>query len=157
MNENIKYDTKKYKIVRAEYVNEIRKIIYEFDNVFKPSLSKRIVNLDTYSEKLYKNAIVIAAIEENDVIGFIAFYANNINTHVAYLTQIAVKLKEQNRKIGKALLELCIKTSQDKGMTYIKLEVFNHNTKAIDFYEKYGFVFCGKASDESMYMIKKLK
>lgn len=159
MKESIREDckNKKYQILHIDNVNEIRKVVYEFDKVFSPSLSERILDLDTYVQKLYRNAIIFIAIEENDFVGFVAFYANDMNTHIAYLTQIAVKPKAQNKAIGKDLIDLCTKTSKDNGMVAIKLEVYNNNMKAIGFYKKHGFYFCDKASAKSMYMMKKLK
>ncbi|WIV12035.1 GNAT family N-acetyltransferase [Proteiniborus sp. MB09-C3] len=158
MYENIRrsYQVKNYEILRVENIDEIRKIVHNFDKVFDPPLSERVIDLNTYAEKLYKNAIVFAAIEKNDFIGFIAFYANDKDNNVAYLTQIGVKDKSQNRDVGKSLLDLCIKTSETNNMKAIKLEVFNQNVIAIEFYKKYGFYFCGKSSSKSIYMMKKL-
>lgn len=147
---------KGYKLLQIDNIDEIYKIIYEFDKVFKPSLSERIVDLDTYAEKLYNNAIVFAAVEEDKFIGFIAFYANDKNMRVAYLAQIAVKSKVQNRKVGKLLLDICTNVSKNNGMGKLKLEVMNDNKIAIEFYERNCFKFCGEASEESKYMIKKL-
>jgi ribosomal protein S18 acetylase RimI-like enzyme len=146
-----------YQIMQIENINEIRKVVHDFDKVFIPSLSERIIDLNEYAEKLCKNAMVFIAVEENDFIGFIAFYANDKDDNVAYLTQIGVSEKSQNRSVGKNLLDLCIKISKNKGMASIKLEVFNYNIKAIKFYQKHGFYFSGNASSQSIYMMKKLK
>lgn len=151
-----KYGVKDYRILRIENIDEIRKVVYHFDKVFKPALSERISDLDAYAEKLYHNAIVFAAKEDDDCIGFVAFYANDKNLQVAYLTQIAVQSKAQNRKIGKSLLDLCIDTSKNNGMSELKLEVKNYNITAINFYKRNGFKLCGEASADSMYMIRKL-
>lgn len=151
-----KYEYKDCRILRIKNIDAIRKIVYDFDKVFKPSLSERIANLNCYTEKLYNNAIVFVAIEENEFIGFTAFYANDRNKHLAYLTQLAVKPKAQNRNIGKLLLDACIDTSKNNGMTELKLEVINSNITAINFYKKNGFELCGESSIYSKYMIKKL-
>ncbi|MBU5676672.1 GNAT family N-acetyltransferase [Alkaliphilus sp. MSJ-5] len=157
MNRNIKnYQFKGYKIVRAVKIDEIYNILYDFDNIFKPSLSNRIIDLYGYAEKLLRNAITFYIIEEQVIVGFVAFYTNNKNNKEAYITQIGVKDKSQNRNIGKTLLELCIKISKSNGMKSIKLEVFNNNEKAINFYKKNGFNFFGQASNDSIYMIKHL-
>ncbi|WP_346895277.1 GNAT family N-acetyltransferase [Clostridium sp. UBA7503] len=149
--------SKKYVILQVNNIIEIRKVVHDFDKVFKPSLSERLIDLNEYAEKLYKNALVFVAIKENEFIGFVAFYANDTNDNIAYLTQIGVNEKSQDRSVGKSLLDLCIKISKNKGMTYVKLEVFNYNIKGIKFYQKHGFYFSGNASSQSIYMMKKLK
>lgn len=145
---------KEYQIYHIENIDEIYKVIDEFDKVFEPSLSERILNLDGYAEKLYHNAIVLVAKKKDYVNGFAAFYANNTNTCVAYLTQIAVKSKVQNQNIGQMLLDSSIEISKKIGMSAMKLEVNDSNHIAIHFYKKNGFKFCGDASGDSKYMIK---
>lgn len=146
-----------YQIIQIYNINEIRKVIHDFDKVFKPALSEKIKDLDEYAEKLYKNAMFFVAVKENKYIGFVAFYANDTKDNVAYLTQIGVNEKSQDRSVGKSLLDLCIRISKNKGMTSMKLEVFNYNIKGIKFYQKHGFYFSGNASSQSIYMVKKLK
>ncbi|EPY2277510.1 GNAT family N-acetyltransferase [Clostridium sporogenes] len=156
MDKDKKYYVKNYEIIQIKSINETSRIIYEFDKVFEPSLSERISDLNAYAEKLYKKAVIFAVTEQDNFIGFVAFYVNK-NDKISYLTQIGVKENLQNKNIGKTLLELCIKISRDNGITSIKLEVFNNNIKAIEFYKKYGFDFYGEASLNSVYMIRKLK
>lgn len=155
MKENLKSKNEKYKILCIKSLDEIHQIIKMFDTDFEPSLSE-ILNLNNYADKLLQNAVVYT-IKENDIfLGFTAFYANDSETHVAYLAQIAVKLEARNRKIGKILLDSCIETSKRHGMNKLKLEVNNCNTVAIKFYEDNSFNFCGNASANSKYMIKNI-
>lgn len=143
-----------YKIIQVSSLDEIFKILCEFDNIFKPSLSKTILELDRYAQKLYKNAIVFIITDNKECIGFIAFYANDKNNNQSYIAQLAVKDKSQNKNIGKFLLEICIKFSEENNMKSIKLEVWNQNKIAIEFYKKSGFREYMEASSKSMYMIK---
>ena len=143
-----------YKILKVENIDEMRKVIYDFDEVFKPSLSERIISLDVYIEKLYKNAIVYIA-KGKYILGFIAFYANDKETYLGYISEIAVKPLAQGKQIGKALLEKCIEISKERGMCALMMEVDNNNTASIYFHKKNGFKFCGEASTKSMYMINK--
>ncbi len=146
----------KFRIKRIEDFDEIKDIIYDFDKVFKPTLSERLDDLELYSEKIYNNANVFVVEENNDYIGLLVFYTNNVNHGVAFLSQIGVKHKAQNRKIGTLLLELCIDISRCNGMSKLKLEVDALNFKAIKLYKKYGFKFCCEISTETVYMIKNL-
>lgn len=147
---------KDYKIVPIENLNEIKNILYQFNNVFKPTLTERVGNLEIYAEKLYNNANIFAVIKELQYIGFAAFYSNDIENNIAYLTQLAVKPEIENKGIGKMLLFVSIELSRKMGMKVIKLEVINDNIKAISFYKKNGFKFCQQVSKNSKYMIKDL-
>lgn len=143
-----------YQILPIENIDEIRKVVYDFDEVFEPPLSERIISLDVYIDKLYKNAIVYIAKGQN-ILGFIAFYANDKETRMGYISEIAVKPAAQGNKIGKALLEKCIEISRERGMRGIIMEVDSNNAASIHFHIKNGFKFCAQASKGSMYMISK--
>jgi ribosomal protein S18 acetylase RimI-like enzyme len=143
------------KIMQIKNQIEVKNILFSFDSVFNPKLSKRLPNLDIYSKKVFKYAEVYAAVD-NYILGFVAFYANDKKTNIAYLTQIAVQPEVANRGIGRMLLEKCIKTSKANGMSILKLEVYKYNLNAIRFYEKNGFDFYDNASVESIYMIKRI-
>ena len=56
------------------------------------------------------------------------------------LQRIYVLNEYKQRHIGKLLLEKAIRIAQDEGATYLWLGVWEHNTKAIAFYLKQGFV-----------------
>ena len=118
-------------------------------------LNERFFNLYEYANKLYYNAEFFVAVNIN-ILGYIVFYANDRESMSSYITQIAVKREFQNKNIGKKLLNICVESSLALGMKNIKLEVRNDNTKAIGFYVKNGFKFCGEATPGSMYMIKNL-
>lgn len=145
-----------FEYLRVETIDEVRNVLYEFDKVFDPYLSKQTSDLDTYIRKICEKAIVFVIKEDDEYLGFIAFYANDDKNYLAYLTLIAVKPFAQKRKIGKLLLDLCIETSRKNGMTDLKLEVNEANTIATSFYKRNGFKFCGETSIHSKYMIKKL-
>jgi ribosomal protein S18 acetylase RimI-like enzyme len=59
------------------------------------------------------------------------------------LQRIYVLNEYKQRHIGKLLLEKAIRIAQDEGATYLWLGVWEHNTKAIAFYLKQGFVVSG--------------
>jgi len=56
-----------------------------------------------------------------------------------YATQEAI-----GKGVGKALMEACIEIAREKGTTWIWLAVWEHNGRAIAFYEKMGFEIFGK-------------
>jgi ribosomal protein S18 acetylase RimI-like enzyme len=62
------------------------------------------------------------------------------------IERIYVRQSEQGKGIGQILLDFSIQVTKDKGFKLIWLGVWEHNLKAIQFYEKNGFNFFGKHS-----------
>lgn len=137
--------------------DELEKIIINFDEVFIPSLKSRLLDLKQYSKKLYDNAVTIKAVFDNQTVGFASFYCNDNINNIAYLTQIAVLKDARSKGVGSLLLDEVIKICLLKGMNVLKLEVYCNNFSAMNFYEKYGFVDSGFATDESKYMKKVIR
>jgi len=135
---------------------EIINILNEFNNDFTPPISKKVGNLDQYSNKLYNNAFVYAIISEKNL-GFIAFYANDSIKKITYIPFIAVSKEARNNSIGSKLLSICHDKAKELGMRFIKLEVQNENKIAQNFYEKNGFYYLEEATDHSLYMVKEVK
>ena len=129
--------------------NDIRKILIYFDKVFNPRISERIKDLEKYSLKLYKNAIVMIAKKSDEAIGFFALYANDYKSKIAYLTQIAILPEYQGCGIGKLLLDECIKNAVNRGMDKIRLEVLDTNIQAISFYQRNAFILEGNSKNHS--------
>jgi ribosomal protein S18 acetylase RimI-like enzyme len=55
------------------------------------------------------------------------------------IARIYVLQKFQGQQIGKALMELCLALARQAGKKILWLGVWEHNHKAISFYQKYGF------------------
>jgi ribosomal protein S18 acetylase RimI-like enzyme len=62
------------------------------------------------------------------------------------IERIYVRQSEQGKGIGQILLDFSIQVTKNKGFKLIWLGVWEHNLKAIQFYEKNGFNFFGKHS-----------
>jgi ribosomal protein S18 acetylase RimI-like enzyme len=144
-------------ITRIRTWRDVFVLLLKYDSRFIPSISERKHDLLGYAYKLYKYAHVYTVTEDNNQVGFIAFYANDMVTKTAYIAQIAVDSEKCHRGLGTALVEKCIKISKLKGMLEIALEVNKENRRAIEFYKKIGFVYKGQASQYSEYMTLKLK
>lgn len=59
--------------------------------------------------------------------------------HSLEVERIYVLAEYHSKKIGHQLLNFAIQTAVDKGFQHIWLGVWEHNHKAISFYEKHGF------------------
>jgi diamine N-acetyltransferase len=60
--------------------------------------------------------------------------------------RVYVRKEYQSKKVGKELMNQCMKISREDGNVWIWLGVNVDNTKAIEFYKKYGFTIFGTKS-----------
>ena len=136
---------------------EIDNVIKECDEAFDNPVSKR----SYYQELLKKitdHAMVLKA--ENlhkDCLGYIAFYANDIQKETAYITLLAVNKSYQGKGIGKKLLAMCEDIVKDMNFHNLRLEVHKDNKHAIKFYGNCGFYNTCAQGNTSFYMEKNLE
>lgn len=123
--------------------------------VYNPPLHKRFSDFNNYINKIYMNGITYASIENENVLGMISFYANDIDSKTAFITQIIVDSNHQKSGIGNLLVGKCCEISASKGMSFVSLEVKKDNKNAISFYIKNGFSISDE-KEQSYFMIKSL-
>lgn len=120
-------------------LEEVLCLLNKAENSFTPPLSHNIpYTVEEYAKRLSSNAIFIICKENDEIIGFIAYYVN-IEGQFVYITQIWVSDHHQRKGIGSIMLEQLIKkvpTVVDK----VQLEVRMNNEKASSFYRKVGFL-----------------
>jgi ribosomal protein S18 acetylase RimI-like enzyme len=109
------------------------------DSAFFKHLSER-VDLENYAEKIQLFAQRVEAWHEGELVGFLAFYANNVTDGVGYITSISVVPKFGGKRIGHQLFDLCYRELTEKSFKVIQLHVADTNAQAIDFYKRIGFV-----------------
>ncbi len=113
------------------------------DKFFKPALSS-YVDIAAYATKIKLNSITFEAWEENQLIGLIACYANNVKEKKAYITNVSVLSAYYNQGIASTLLDMCIDKLKQKNIESLLLEVRNNNERAIRLYGKKGFMLMEK-------------
>lgn len=133
---------------------EKRKVWEAFYAVYSKE-SHGIDEVEMYIEKVCNSAVIIGAYDGKKIVGFVAFYANDYESKVAYITQILVIDQYRNRKIGEMLINACQDKCREKGFTILKLEVNKNNENAQGFYEHLNFKK-EVEKEKSYYMIKKI-
>lgn len=123
------------------------------ENVY-PNIESRIPNHLRYRDKILSKAQILCAENDGRTAGMVAFYCNDFDSKVAYITQIAVMKSSQNKGVGGLLISKCEELSIQNGMLFLRLEVRKENLNAIKFYLKHGFEFEKEASGNSWYMKK---
>lgn len=116
--------------------DEFMSLMKRADEWFSPSISE-CVDIQAYADKLYTYASFVAAEENDEVMGFTAFYKNR-EANQLYITLICVDKVCQGRGIGSKMLR-CLTSLRGDGFQSIALEVTKSNEGAYRFYKKHGF------------------
>jgi diamine N-acetyltransferase len=88
------------------------------------------------------------ALDEDDIIGYIKLNFNDAQIEfkdkdALEIERIYVSRDYHGKGIGKQLLDFAIDIARRRQFTYVWLGVWEHNHKALGFYERNGFEHCG--------------
>ena len=145
------------KIEKILDFEKVRTLVAEFVQLLIPTLSERNIDIDSYSEKIFRNGTLYGAVDINgEFMGILAAYMNDKEKKTAYLTILALKSKYRGLKLGEKLLCTAERDAGECGMKAFSLEVRKSNINAIDFYKAHGYSISADASETSYYMIKEL-
>ncbi|MDC7236622.1 MAG: GNAT family N-acetyltransferase [Sphaerochaetaceae bacterium] len=148
----------KLKFSKIKHKSNIIQILNKFETSLS-SLSNNKDNIYYYSEKFYKYGEVWGLYLQDStlkLVGFVAFYANDFNKKIVYISMIAID--PTFRKLGYAtiLLEYLEKLCIKKDMKFMKLEVDVNNKVALNLYKNFGFEIVNKSDNNKYYLIKSL-
>ena len=85
--------------------DEIYKILLSCKNDFFSLQMQDEKKLSDFADKYSRNAVFFVIEENKDVLGFIAFYANDLVSHCAFISSIVIRGQYQGRGIGSQLLD----------------------------------------------------
>lgn len=136
--------------MKLEIVDLLEKLNLEYNGKF---ITKEI---SSYTDKLLEKASIDCVVIDNRIIGFIAYYDNDIKKEKAFLSMIAVLPEFAGKGYGKELIEKAIGRLKEKGFKFFELEVLKSNDKAIKFYEKFNFKIIKPVNDFKYLMLKDL-
>jgi ribosomal protein S18 acetylase RimI-like enzyme len=126
---------------------------HTFFQAFAPQNSS--ANMAAYMTSAFTREQLIKELKEANSVFFLAFFhgeavgytklrkyathpqlqkARALEIHRLYVLKSMI-----GKKIGKALMEICLQLAVQQGFEIIWLGVWEHNTHAIEFYKKWGF------------------
>ncbi len=144
--------------IRKAVADDVEAVVGIGKKTFGETYSEAGLNgvLDTYVEEKFNARKISAELEKTDTEFYLAFVHN---TPVAFtqlrsdrvvkglagkkaleIERIYVLKEYQGLKVGKELMDSCIQTAIRNGFEVLWLQVWQKNNKAIQFYQKAGFV-----------------
>lgn len=95
--------------------------------------------IEDYVLKLISKSVINREYQNDKLIGFIAFYANNTESRIGFMSMLAVDKSYRGNGIAEKLIFKAEDYLKDIDFKYFDLEVFKINTSAITLYKKNGF------------------
>lgn len=109
--------------------------------------------LRTLAEKWHSFAEFCTCRDKNGVLkGMVVFYANRPDVGVAYIPHVYVRGESRGQGIMSSMFKFIEGYVKEKGFTSLCLEVQKSNEIAQRAYIHYGFLYCGEASEKSIYL-----
>ena len=97
------------------------------------------ISIPAYVDKLLHLAKINTIKKDNKIIGFIAYYDNDIKNVRAYISVIVVHQDHKGMGYGQQLLNATVLSLKEKKFKFLELEVKKSNSEAIKFYKKNNF------------------
>lgn len=136
--------------INESSIDMIRQHLNECSESFIPALTTYI-DIDEYGKKLFEKSLRFEAYIDKKLVGLIAAYIND-EKKTSFITNVSVDSRYQNLYISKTLMVLCLKVLKLMGCESVELEVFNDNSRAINFYKKNNFIVQGETTKKTYLM-----
>jgi len=121
------------------FTNELKNLLDEIDDDFKPPLSS-CLNLHDYAQKMYKCATIFSVHDEGKLVAAMAVYSNDPNRAVAFGTMLAVSKSHRIYGLGPSLIKITTDYLKKKSFKIFKLEIYKTNPRVIMLYKRLKFV-----------------
>lgn len=96
-------------------------------------------DLTAYIDKLLKKACIISVTDQDILQGFLAYYANDPDKQVGFLSMLVVLPTAQRMGYGRRMVEFCLTDLVHKGYKICRTEVKENNIMAINICKRTGF------------------
>jgi D-cysteine desulfhydrase len=118
---------------------DLIRFLKAFGDFLPDPLSQR-TNLEVYADKLHKQADIAYSIVDDEIVGFLAMYANDQVARCAHVVILSLLPSHQGRGIGHVMMSRAIALARQRSMQEIQLNVQKVNRKAQKFYTSMGFI-----------------
>lgn len=119
----------------------MEKVLIEYNAVEGGSMLGDPSCFSMYEEYREERSVYYIALIDNEIVGGcgVKKIPNQDNIDYCELQRMYLKKEARGMKIGKTLIEMCIKTAKEFGFKKMYIESFPQMKEAIDLYTKNGF------------------
>lgn len=136
---------------------DVARVWLSLDDSYPVALSRAIPEYHAYMEKIARYGITRYCVTvDGEVVGAVSLYANDDETHHAYITQLAVSRNHRHEGIGSHLVMRACEIAREGGMCGIRLEVLEDNDAARGLYRALGFTPMGERGRYGLLMERSL-
>lgn len=144
-----------------DYIPQVKELILDYIQRLGRDLSFQNLNAelsDLESKYLSPNGEILVAIDDDEVLGMVAYYKHDDVT--CEMKRLYVKPEARGLHLGDALVSEIMTHAKYKGFEVMLLDTIKPLKAAISLYEKHGFVECepyyDNPMDDVIYMKKEL-
>lgn len=145
-----------FTIRRLEHIEEVKKMLEQFGDRFESSVFETQEQVWEKAKKMSEHAVCAVAELDDEALGLIVFYANDMVSKQAYVSMFVQNKNHSRNMLGvEAMAKLTLYMfvyCQQRGFETIKLEVAKKNAYNVNLYKKIGFRVTGDASEDTLYM-----
>lgn len=125
-------------------VEHVESHLTRCNSAFDPPLSARL-DIACYAARLHARANCFEAWVGERLVGLVAAYIDNSSGGVGFISNVSVEGDWVGRGIASMLLAECRDYAKARGLACLKLEVSASNARAMELYERFGFVADGES------------
>lgn len=129
-----------------EEINNLLTDLIQDERQYDKNINKSYIVKNYYEQFFEKkdSCIIVAKDESNNILGygfgFIMDYGDVYDNKIAQLDAVYIKPEYRKRGIARQIIQYFTEWSKRNKVSYIELKVCNNNKKAIELYEKEGFL-----------------
>lgn len=121
------------------YKDKLYQYLTAVDKDFNPVLSSKI-DLKQYTERIVEKAKICCALsDEDNIIGVVAFYANDFEKQYAYIPLVSVSAEYRRQGIARKLMEEVLSFIKSLNEKILVAGIHTYNQNACELYVKLGF------------------
>lgn len=127
-------------------INNLLTDLIQDERQYDENINRNYVVKNYYEQFLKKkdSCLIVAKDENNNIFGygfgFIMNYGNVYDNKIAQLDAVYIKPEYRKKGIARQIIQYFTEWAKNNKVSYIELKVCNNNNKAIELYEKEGFV-----------------
>lgn len=141
------------------HTEKLYKDLYNYlmkhDEDFPIRLSDK-VDLKEYLKKICNLGKSIICMQEQEIVGIILYYDNNVIDNKAFVSLVSVDMNHRNKGIANNMLLELFKNLRNSGIKTCEVPTHNTNHIAIKLYKSLGFEIDYINDNGNLHLIKKL-